>query len=104
MPRQRERRLWDGAPRLCGSDVGNRHREADDKRRAGRSAHWEATRMALIDVEKLRRYLMDYFGTAMVGGFPLAVADLSDVEMMSPEELVELAQRMGIDLRRFAVG
>jgi len=46
-----------------------------------------------IDVDRLRRDMKDYFGTAMFSGFPMAVMDLSRVERMSDRELVELAQK-----------
>ena len=32
--------------------------------------------MATIDVDKLRDYMTDYFGTAMFNGFPVAILDL----------------------------
>ena len=59
--------------------------------------------MALIDVDALRDYLMDYCGTAMFSGFPAAVLDLSDIEDMDGEELCRAAEDLGIDLRRFAI-
>ena len=48
--------------------------------------------MALIDVDALRDYLLDYCGTAMLGGFPAALLDVADIERMS-----------GVDLRRFVI-
>ena len=60
--------------------------------------------MATIDVDNLRAYLLDYCGTAMMSGFPAAVLDVADIERASGEELCRIAERMGIDLRRFAVG
>ena len=44
--------------------------------------------MATIDVDKLRDYMTDYFGTAMFNGFPAAILDLSDIESMSGHEPV----------------
>ena len=46
-------------------------------------------RMATIDVDKLRDYMTDYFGTAMFNGFPAAILDLSDIENMSGYELCQ---------------
>lgn len=43
--------------------------------------------MATIDVDKLRDYMIDYFGTAVFNGFPTATLDLSDIECMSGYEL-----------------
>ncbi len=59
--------------------------------------------MALINVDALRDYMMDYCGTAMFSGFPAALLDVADIESMSGEELCRKAERMGIDLRRFVV-
>ena len=56
-----------------------------------------------IDIEALRRDLMDDMGAAMYGGFPMAVIDLSEVEYASPDELVRMAMRKGYDLRRYQV-
>ena len=57
-----------------------------------------------IDVNSLRRDMTDYYGTAMFSGFPMAIMDLSNVEGMSDRELVELAQKKGVDLRKYIVG
>lgn len=59
--------------------------------------------MALIDVDALRAYLLDYCGTAMFSGFPAAVLDVVDIERASGEELCRIAERLGIDLRKFQV-
>lgn len=56
-----------------------------------------------IDVDALKAYLQDYYGTAMMGGFPVALLDLADLDSMSGHELCEFAEREGIDLRRFQV-
>ena len=56
-----------------------------------------------IDIRRLRRDLEDYYGTAMFSGFPMAVMDVSRVERMSAQELVELAQKNGVDLRKYVV-
>lgn len=59
--------------------------------------------MATIDVDKLRDYMTDYFGTAMLNGFPAAILDLSDIESMSGHELCQKAESFGIDLRDFEI-
>ena len=56
-----------------------------------------------IDVNRLRRDMKDYYGTAMFNGFPMAVMDLSKVERLSDRELVELAQKNGVDLRKYII-
>lgn len=60
--------------------------------------------MALINVEALRDYLLDYCGTAMFSGFPAALLDVADIERMSAEELCRKAEEFEIDLRRFVIG
>lgn len=57
-----------------------------------------------VDVDALRAYLLDYCGTAMFSGFPAALLDVSDVSGASPEELVRIAERLGVDPVWFAVG
>lgn len=59
--------------------------------------------MVDIDVDALRAYLLDYCGTAMFSGFPAAVLDVVDVERATGEELCQIAERLGIDLRKFVV-
>lgn len=59
--------------------------------------------MALINVEALRDYLLDYCGTAMFSGFPAALLDVADIERMSGEELCRKAEELGVDLRRFVI-
>ena len=54
-----------------------------------------------IDVSRLRRDMKDYYGTAIFNGFSMAVMDLSKVERMSDRELVGLAQKNGVDLRKY---
>ena len=54
-----------------------------------------------INADALRRDLENYYGTAMFSGFPAAVIDLAQVENASPQELVELSRRAGLDLREY---
>ena len=54
-----------------------------------------------IDVNSLRRDMEDNYGTAMFNGFPMAVVDLAKVERMSDRELVETAQKNGMDLSKY---
>lgn len=60
--------------------------------------------MATIDVDALREYLRDYYGTAMLAGLWPAVADLGELDALDDRELCERAEAMGIDLQRFVVG
>ena len=54
-----------------------------------------------IDVSKLRDDLENYYGTAAFSGFPAALIDLAQVESASPQELVELSRRAGLELRDY---
>lgn len=56
-----------------------------------------------IDVNQLRKDMKDYYGTAMFNGFSMAVMELSKVERLSDQELVELAQKNGVDLRKYII-
>ena len=49
-----------------------------------------------IDTEELRDKLTDYYGTAMMNGFPMAMADLNGLDRMDDEEIRELAEELGI--------
>ena len=53
-----------------------------------------------IDIEKLRKDLIDYFGTAMMR-FPMAIAELTEVKTASSERLVEIAEKNGFDLSEY---
>lgn len=60
--------------------------------------------VATVDVDALRKCLIDYCGSAMASGFPAAVLDVSDIEHADGEELCGIAERLGIDLTSFAIG
>lgn len=40
----------------------------------------------MLDIERLRNDLIDYFGTAMTNGLGMAEFDISDIQDASPEE------------------
>ena len=44
---------------------------------------------------------MDECGTAMFGGFPAALLDVADIESVSSDELLEMAERLGVDLEEY---
>ena len=54
-----------------------------------------------IDIETLRKDLMNYFGTAMFSSSPLAIIELSKVENASSEELIQIAQNNNFDLNKY---
>ena len=53
-----------------------------------------------IDYEKLRRDLIDYYGTASQI-FPMAIIELSKVERASNEQLIDLALSNRFDLSNY---
>ena len=60
--------------------------------------------MITIDVDELRDDMRNECLGAFFGcGFGGALVESFDVDRASPEELVEMAQRQGIDLRRYQV-
>ena len=48
------------------------------------------------DAGELREKLKDYYGTAMTSGFPMAVIELSEIDDMSDEEILEKAESLGL--------
>ena len=56
-----------------------------------------------IDIDRLRRDMKDYYGTAMFNASPMAVMDLSRIERASDMEIVEEAQKTGLDLTDYIV-
>ena len=56
-----------------------------------------------IDIEKLRNHLLDYYGTAIYSGMPMACINVAKVEACSVEELLRIAQKERIDLSEFTV-
>ena len=58
----------------------------------------------VIDVDKLREDMRsECLGAAFGGGFGGALVEAYDVEKASPEELVEMAVRLGMDLSKYEV-
>lgn len=58
-----------------------------------------------IDIERLREDLQSeelgaYFGS----GFGGALMEAFDIDSATPEELLQMAQDNGVDLRRYVVG
>lgn len=46
--------------------------------------------------DELKEKLKDYYGTAAVSGFPMAVIELNEIDDLDEEELEELADQLGI--------
>ena len=61
--------------------------------------------MMTIDIEELRKDLIEechgaYYG----GGFGGALVESFELEKARPDKLIEIAQRRGIDLRKYSGG
>lgn len=56
-----------------------------------------------IAVEALRAYMKDYAGSAAFSGFPGALADVIEIDGLDAPALLRKAERMGINVSRFAV-
>lgn len=57
-----------------------------------------------IDINRLRTDMRnECMGAFFGGGFGGALFDSFDIDRASPEELVRMAQRQGIDLRKYKV-
>lgn len=55
-----------------------------------------------IDVERLREDLkQDCYGAFFVGGYGGALMESFDVESASDEELISIAERNGVNLRKY---
>ena len=58
----------------------------------------------IIDVDKLREDMLNEdYGAFFVGGFGGALAESVEIERASDEELVDMALKQGIDLRKYEV-
>ena len=57
--------------------------------------------MSNYNIRAIKRELMDYFGTAMTEGMPMAMVDLGRLEKLSDDELVELARQNGINVEKY---
>lgn len=51
-----------------------------------------------LNFDELRKYLLDYYGTAMANGFPQAMVELQKIEQVSDEELIVFAKKAGIEI------
>lgn len=54
-----------------------------------------------IDIEKIRKYLIDYYGTAMLNASPAAMMDLIEVENATNELVLKLALDNKLNLDKF---
>lgn len=54
-----------------------------------------------IDYDKLRKDLIDYYGTASYNGFPMAIIELTNVENASNDELINIALNNNINLNNY---
>ena len=60
--------------------------------------------MSNINILKLKKDLMDYFGTAVFNGMPNAVIELSKISNASDSQIINLALNIGFDLSEYEEG
>ena len=57
-----------------------------------------------IDIDRLRKDLENYYMSGfIVTGFGAAFMEASDVRNASDDEIIEMAQKAGFDLRKYIV-
>ena len=56
------------------------------------------------DINRIRAYLEDYYGTAMMNTSSFAMVDLIDLSKKSDYEILVMAVNMGINLDNYYVG
>lgn len=54
-----------------------------------------------IDIERLRKDLIEYFTSAMFMVSPIALVDLTEVENASDEQVVKIALNNKFDLNKY---
>lgn len=57
-----------------------------------------------INIEKQRRDLIDYFGSAINCGYPQLIIEISNIENMTNEELINYAINNGFDINDYVIG
>ena len=57
-----------------------------------------------IDVERLRKDMYnECMGACFGGGFGGALIESFDIDKASPEKLVDMAQKQGVELRKYEI-
>ena len=57
-----------------------------------------------IDIERLKQDIkQEYLGAYFVGGFGAALIDSINIDRASPEEIVEIALKLGINIYNYEV-
>lgn len=54
-----------------------------------------------INIEKLRKDLIDYFGTAMFNASPFAIMNLTEVENANSDKLIQIALKNNFNLEDY---
>ncbi len=60
--------------------------------------------MSNINILRLKKDLMDYFGTAVFNGMPNAMIELSKISNASDSQIINLALNIGFDLSEYEEG
>ena len=54
-----------------------------------------------INIDELRKDLLDYFGTASINASPVSMMNVIEVQKASEEQLVYIAIQNGFDLNNY---
>ena len=54
-----------------------------------------------INIDELRKDLLDYFGTASISASPVAMMNVIEIQKASEEQLVYIAIQNGFDLNNY---
>ena len=57
----------------------------------------------VIDIQKLRNDIKDYYGTAVFNGFPMAMIDVINVDRLSDQEIVDLVLKKKMSLEKYFI-
>ena len=55
----------------------------------------------MFDIERMRMDLMDYFGTGACSGMPAMFFEVMDIQSMSADRLIALAENNGFNLEDY---
>ena len=56
-----------------------------------------------MDYERLRKDLIDYYGTALPFGFGVVTIEIEKIKTASNEELIVIAQKCNFDLTSYKI-
>jgi hypothetical protein len=52
-------------------------------------------------MDRLRKDILDYYGTVMFNDFAMAAMNVQFIEMASDQDLIAIARKEGVDLTKY---